>query len=135
MGDDMDSATTNTPEPPPADDGWEYTPSPPEGGGFGPPPWPPQYSWTPAPRRRRFVRPAALSVVATAAIAGVSSAIAIGLNSVPTRTSTASTVPATSPAAASSSTASLAQVDQAVVDIAATLAGGQGKVAGTGMVI
>ena len=144
MSGDMHSETPEAPPPPPTDDNWRYTPMPPAGAGFGPPPWPPQYAWTPAPRRRRRFRTAVVSGVATVAIAAATGVTVVALGSAHGATSTASTAPGTpgsqssgngSSGSQGSGTASLAQVEQAVVDINATLAGGRGEVAGIGMVI
>src|SRR5207302_8035705 len=144
MSGDMHSETPEAPLPPPTDDNWRYTPMPPAGAGFGPPPWPPQYAWTPASRRRGPFRTALVSGVATVAIAAATGVTVVALGSAHGATSTASTAPGTpgsqssgngSSGSQSSGAASLAQVEQAVVDINATLAGGRGEVAGTGMVI
>jgi S1-C subfamily serine protease len=138
----MTDVTSATPEPPPPppDDAWEYTP-PLSNGVSGPPPWPPQYSWSPSQRpRRSFLRTAAMTGAAFVAIAAGSGAAAFALsgrNAVPTATNTPATQGSSSTPSSSSpaATESLAQVEQAVVDINGVLAGGQGQVAGTGMVI
>lgn len=135
---DVNSAPPEPP-PPPLDD-WEYTPPPTSSGASGPPPWPPQYTWSPSPGRRRgFLRTAALSGAAFVAIAAGSGAAAFALSGrsmTPTTTNTPFTQGSSgTPSGSPSATQSLAQVEQAVVDINGVLAGGQGQVAGTGMVI
>src|ERR1017187_7595165 len=88
-------------------------------------------SWPPAPQRRTGgsgLRRTALAVFAVACVgAGGGTAWAL--------TTTAISTPSTGSLPAGGSTATVAKIDSAVVDITADTAAGNGEVAGTGMII
>ncbi|MBV9099536.1 MAG: trypsin-like peptidase domain-containing protein [Candidatus Dormibacteraeota bacterium] len=127
------------------DDLASASPPPPPPPALEPPPWPPGPVRPPHSRHATRWALAATTLVAVATGGLVGWSVSGATRQQPTGAGTApkpasgggsSTAPGSGATPApSSSSASVATVDQAVVDITATLSGGRGTVAGTGMVI